>query len=62
MQAAKEGHLEVLKWLRERGCPWDWDAMTCAHADDGAHLDVLRWARENGCPFGFFGETCSEAT
>jgi uncharacterized protein YabN with tetrapyrrole methylase and pyrophosphatase domain len=22
-EAAKGGHLEVLKWMRENGCPWD---------------------------------------
>ena len=28
--AAKGGHLEVLKWLRENGCPWDEE--TCRYA------------------------------
>jgi len=43
------GHLEVLKWARENGCPWDED--TCAGAAEGGHLEVLKWARENGCPW-----------
>ena len=45
--AAKNGHLEVLKWARENGCPWDW--RTCTYAALNGHLEVLKWARENGC-------------
>ena len=42
------GHLEVLKWARENGCPLDEE--TCWYAAMGGHLNVLKWARENGCP------------
>ena len=28
--AAEGGHLEVLKWLRENGCPWN--KYTCSYA------------------------------
>ena len=45
--AAGEGNLEVLQWLRARGCEWDWE--TCARAAEGGHLEVLQWARANGC-------------
>lgn len=47
--AAEGGHLEVLEWLREQGCPWD--ASACAKAAEGGHLGVLQWARRNGCPW-----------
>ena len=47
--AAHGGHLEVLKWARENGCPWD--EITCTWAAEGGHLDVLKWARENDCPW-----------
>ena len=47
--AARGGHLDVLKWARENDCPWDEE--TCANAAGGGHLDVLKWARENGCPW-----------
>ena len=47
--AARGGHLEVLKWARENGCPWD--EHTCTYAAEGGHLDVLQWALENGCPW-----------
>ena len=45
--AALEGNLEVLKWAREQGCPWD--EATCAAK--GGHFAVLKWAREQGCPW-----------
>ncbi|KAK3240147.1 hypothetical protein CYMTET_50003 [Cymbomonas tetramitiformis] len=47
--AAGGGHLEVLQWAREHGCPRD--ARTCAFAAGGGHLEVLQWAREHGCPW-----------
>ena len=46
--AAEGGHLKVLRWARENGCPWD--ESTCYSAAEGGHLEVLKWARENGCP------------
>mgnify|MGYP001030254524 CR=1 FL=1 len=54
-EAAKGGHLEVLKWLRENGHFWDerccHDAALGGHleAAKGGHLEVLKWLRENGC-------------
>jgi hypothetical protein len=47
--AAEGGYLEVLQWLREKGCPWD--ALTCARAARNDHLHVLQWARQNSCPW-----------
>lgn len=46
--AAGNGHLDILQWLRENGCPWD--DRTCIYAASGGHLEALRWAMENGCP------------
>ena len=43
------GHLHVIVWARENGCPWD--SKTCENAALNGHLDVLKWARENGCPW-----------
>jgi hypothetical protein len=47
--AAKGGHLDVLKWAHEQGCPWD--ELTCAHAADGRHVQVLKWIYEQGGPW-----------
>ena len=47
-RAGARGHLDVLKWLRERGCPWDEE--TCYEANMRGHFDVYDWALENGCP------------
>jgi hypothetical protein len=47
--AAREGYLNLIKWARANGCPWD--KSPCALAR-GGHLEVLQWARANGCPWG----------
>ena len=47
--AARGGHLEALKGLRDNGCPWD--EKTCWAAARGGHLKVLQWLRTNGCPW-----------
>ena len=45
--AAVGGHLEVLKWARENGCPWDKKFM-CRNALHGGNEEMLRWMREEG--------------
>jgi len=45
LEAAVSGNLEVLKWLREEGCPWHEDL--CNEAGE----KVVKWAVRNGCPF-----------
>ena len=47
--AAADGELDVLKWLRQLGCPWD--ETTCKNAREGRYLEVLQWAHRNGCPW-----------
>ena len=46
--AADVGHLPVLKYLHENGCPWDWD--TCYYAAHNKHWDCLQYAVDNKCP------------
>ena len=48
-EAAWSGSLDVLRYLHEKGCPWNED--TCGGAAQGGHLTVLQWAREHGCPW-----------
>lgn len=55
--AAGKGHLAVLQWAREQGCPWWTD--TCQYAAGAGHLAVLQWARQQGCLWG--AGTCSYA-
>ncbi|KXZ48461.1 hypothetical protein GPECTOR_27g631 [Gonium pectorale] len=46
--AAESGSVELMAWLRERGCPWD--AFTyCSAADSGCEA-ALEWLVERGCP------------
>ena len=47
--ACESGHLEMLKWLRSEGCPWDEGA--CSGAAEGGHLEVLKWLRSEDCPW-----------
>ena len=46
--AAQGGHLEVLQWVHENGCPWDRFVLVAATAQ--GHLEVLKLAIANGCP------------
>ena len=41
--------MEMLKWLRSEGCPWDKE--TCVGAADTGNFHVLKWAVDNGCPY-----------
>jgi hypothetical protein len=47
--AAMAGHVEMVKWLHNHGCPWD--TLTCSSAARSGHLRVLQWAREHHCPW-----------
>ena len=47
--AAEGGHLDILRWARQRKCKWD--ANTCLSSAAAGHLHVLQWARKNACPW-----------
>lgn len=49
IRAAKYGQLNVLQWLREKGCPWS--RLNCDDAASGGHLSCPQWLREKGCPW-----------
>jgi hypothetical protein len=57
LEAARGGHLHVVRWLREQGCPWY--ANACAAAAGGGYLTLLQWLREQGCPWD--ATTCASA-
>ena len=46
-QAARSGNLELVRWLRGEGCPWN--MYTCYWAVEKGRVETLRWVRENGC-------------
>jgi len=46
--AALNGNIEMLKWLREIGFPWDKKCYTLA--ERRGHDKVVQWLHENGCP------------
>lgn len=48
-KAARAGDLDILQWLRLKGCPWN--AGVCFSATKGGHLRLLEWARGVGCPW-----------
>lgn len=56
---ARLGNLELLKWAREQGCPWD--SSTCSAAARSGNLGMLQWLREdeNDCPWD--EDTCLSA-
>src|SRR5579872_1391453 len=41
--AAYEGYLDILMYLRKSKCDWGW--KTCANAAFNGHLEVLKWLR-----------------
>ena len=46
--AARSGHLPVLQYLHENGCPWD--VYTCEYAAERKRWDCLQYAVDNKCP------------
>jgi len=44
-----KGNVEMLKWMKENGCPWD-EEVTATAAVNG-NVEFLKWAVENGCPY-----------
>ena len=55
--AAKGGHLELIKHLREKGC--EWEESACAAAAYEGHVHVLEYLRTNDCPWGEGACTCA---
>jgi len=47
LAAASGGHVQVLKWMKEVGCPVD--PKICTEAMRNGHVEVVLWALQNGC-------------
>ena len=48
-QAAAGGHMKVLQYMKDNGCPIDNTA--CDAAARKGNLQLLKWLRENGFPW-----------
>ena len=57
--AANGGQLEVMKWLRAKGCPWGIGA--CNDAAFGGRLEVLQWMRAQDPPCPWNSRVCYNA-
>ena len=57
--AARGGHLEMIKWLRAKGCPWG--TLTSSWAAFGGQLEVLQWMRGQDPPCPWKSSVCYQA-
>ncbi|WZN60758.1 putative ankyrin repeat protein [Chloropicon roscoffensis] len=57
--AAFHGHLELVKWLRAKGCPWGISMSLMAAL--GGHLEVLQWIRGQDPPCPWDSGVCYHA-
>lgn len=45
------GQIDLLRWARSMGCPWD--THVCIEAARRGDLDLLSWTASLGCPYTF---------
>jgi Ankyrin repeats (3 copies) len=45
--AARNGHVDTLKWLHEHGCPWH-ARTVCEEAAEGGSVDVMEYLQQEG--------------
>jgi hypothetical protein len=43
------GHLALLQWACQQGCPWDGEIFEFA-AESGS-VPLMQWLRQQGCPW-----------
>lgn len=48
--ASRNGNLDVMKWLKEKGCLWG--TNTFDSASENGNLNNMKWLKDNGCPWG----------
>lgn len=51
IMAARSGSSDVVKWLRENGCPWN--VATTESAACSGNVELLEWLVTNGCPIDY---------
>jgi len=52
------GHLDVLKYLHENGCPWN--ERCCEKASEKGHLECIIYLHKNRCPWN--EKSCEKAS
>jgi hypothetical protein len=50
--AARNGNLRNLKWLKNKGNPWTY--FTFIFAVENENLEILKWLKNQGCPWDTF--------
>jgi hypothetical protein len=53
------GHVDVLEWAYNIGCPWNMDEATSSAAASDGHLDIVKWLKSKHCPWN--DATCRKA-
>lgn len=48
-EAVRYGHTEIVKWMFNEGCPFDY--RTFREAAGNGDIDMMAWLKENNCPF-----------
>ena len=57
-EAARGGHVQAMRWLRDRGCPWG--GIVPAYAAGEGRLEALQRLRAQGCPWGAYTPAFAE--
>ena len=57
MNAALNGNIENMKWLKENGC--EWDERTFANAALNGNIENMKWLKENGCRWNEYTFECA---
>lgn len=50
---ANDNNLEVIKFLKEQGCPIPLDADLITTAAESGNLEFIKWLKLNGCPWNY---------
>lgn len=59
--AAKNGHLHILQWLRNQDPPCFWESKTCSYTAKNGLLHVLKWLRSQNPPCDWYCDTCANS-
>ena len=47
--AAKNGNIRIMKWLKKNNCPWiEW---TFTYAAENGNIKIMKWLKKHNCPW-----------